>query len=371
MRAKTNTITINGRTYDAVTGRALQPKSDHTTPTIIAPSQPASPAHATKHGKQHRATHKITVTDHQTAAQKKSPRGEHIAVRVLRRQPERSHTLMRTVVKKPNTPKTTHGVAGLVAQPEHTVIHKGATKAPERRIATHTKSELISKFGPRSSVTKLTAHVPVAPAPQTSHHQTSAYDIGNVPPAPHLQSNRPLREVHRDLFESALQSSESHKSPKVTHHKRKGRKAARLTIAAASLLLLVGFFAYQNAPNLALKRASSTIGFSASMPGYHPSGFRQNGQVQYQPGRVIISFRSNSDERAYTITQSNAYNDEQSLRQNYLAGKEYETIQANQQVGYLFGDSNFTWVRNGVWYTIQGNAELSRDQLVKVATSLF
>jgi hypothetical protein len=375
MRAKTNTITINGRAYDASTGLPVTSHTKTATkpighqPMVIRPTVEATPAKSPTvraASKSVPAAHKISVVDRSDQTATKG-RGHHITVRVAGRQPQRSHTLMRKTVKKPSVRRVTHGVSGLAAQPPKTVFRKGGVAVRQERALSYHKSELVHKFAPRPAVNKVTAHIPVTPAP--AHKTTASYDISNVPPTPVVQSDKPLREVHRDLFENAMHTATSHTAkmhPVPKHH----RKAARLALGAASLVLLVAFFAYQNAPNIALKRASSTIGFTASTPGYRPSGFR-SGPVQYEPGKVTISFHSNSDSRAYTVTQATTYFDNQSLQKDFLKGQTYETVQNNGQASFLYGNANLTWVRNGIWYNIQGDSQLSRDQLFRVASSLF
>lgn len=364
MRGKTNTITINGRIYDAATGKAVS--TPHA--TVVTPLR-------SKHTKS--AGHRIPVSvikpsttpapTPSTTPAKKAARTH--ASENAARHAERSQTLMRHVVKKPSTTKAAHAVAASTAQPGRIIVQNGSVRQREERAKILNKSSHISKFAPGSSITKVTAHVPVAAAPKVTKAKT--YDIANTPPTPIvIPANKPLRELHRDLFETAMHNSNSHTAKKHVIHKRR-HKAARLTVAAASLLLLVGFFAYQNAPNLALKRASSTIGFTASIPTYQPSGFRRSGPVQYQPGKVTISFRSNSDSRAYTITQASSSVNDQTIRSRFLKDQNYQTLTANGQTSYLYGADNLTWVRNGIWYTIDGDSALSKDQLLNIASSLF
>ncbi len=364
MRGKTNTITINGRIYDAATGKAVG--TPHVT---VVKSRP------TKHSKS--ASHRIPVSVIKPSASSVPASTAIPAQKATRthtsenaaRHAERSQTLMRHVVKKPSSTKATHAIAAGTSQPGRIIVQNGAVQQREERAKILNKSNHISKFASGSSITKVTAHVPVAAAPKAS--KSSAYDIANTPPTPIvIPANKPLRELHRDLFETAMHNSTSHTAKKHVIHKRR-HKAARLAVAAASLLLLVGFFAYQNAPNLALKRASSTIGFTANVPTYQPSGFRRSGPVQYQPGKVTISFRSNSDSRAYTLTQASSSIDDQTIRNRFLKGQDYQTITANGQTSYLYGADNLTWTRNGIWYTIDGDSALSKDQLLNIASSLF
>ncbi len=375
MRAKTNTITINGRTYDTSTGKPIEVSQKHTTQdvvSIVAPSKDhaqkvVSPS-VVKPTPVAPKAKKITVTESRMTP-KEAP--QKVAVRVARRQTERSTTLMRHAVKKPTHTTRTHAVSGLTAQPKTITIQGGVSKVRDSRVHQYSRSSQISRFAHNTAVTKRTAHIPVAaaPAPKTTQARPS-YDISDTPPVPHVAKPATLREQHRDLFETAIQQSTSHSAKKHPVHK-KGRRAARLALGAASLVIVVAFFAYQSAPSLALKRASSTIGFTASIPSYRPSGFRVSGPVQYDSGKVTIDFRSNSDSRAYTVTQAVAYNDDYSLRSKFLKDKPFEPVSMLDQTGYFYGNANLTWVKNGIWYNIQGDSQLSRDQLIHVASSLF
>lgn len=402
MKGKTNTIIINGRVYNAVTGL---PVDGHVvSPSSITTSRASAPtasSHVVKSKSTpttHKPAHKIIVNDTSspvaTAVQKRSSTSRQ--PQAAKRHPERAQTLMRHLVKKPSrSTSVRHAVSTPLdsQQKNHgtkIIVHKASAKAITLK-ASSVKSSQISRFTPSTNVTKRTAHLPVATAPhhvkkQTSHklvatHASAApaaaphsahYNIAHTPPAPVvIPDNQPLRALHRDLFETAMQASHSHEAPKHKKTHSKHRRAARFTLAASSLMLLIAFFAYQNAPNLALKRASSTIGFTASLPTYRPSGFRMAGGVQYQPGKVVVSFRSNSDTRAYNVTQVTSSITDDTLRQRFLKGQNYEQINANGQTAYMYGSDNLTWIRNGIWYTIDGDSDLSKDQLVRVASSLL
>jgi hypothetical protein len=121
-----------------------------------------------------------------------------------------------------------------------------------------------------------------------------------------------------------------------------------------------------------MKVAAARAGFSASMPGYSPSGFAFKGPVQYSAGQVVVSFKSNTDDRNFKLTQQTSSWSSDSLLNNYVAagGKEYQTYQDRGRTIYIYDGSNATWVNGGVWYQIEGNADLSSDQLVRIASSL-
>ena len=139
-----------------------------------------------------------------------------------------------------------------------------------------------------------------------------------------------------------------------------------------SVLILGGYFAYNNVPNLAMRVASARSGISGSMPGYQPSGFSLGGPIEYKTGQISISFKSNSDNRSYTVTQRNSDWNSETLLENHVAmGKrQYQTFQDKGKTIYMYDGDSASWVDNGVWYEIDGNTSLNTDQVLRIANSL-
>lgn len=384
--SKKNTIIINGRLYDSTTGRpvhddpgvqVISPTKTSKTKTPVTPvvkrqseTPVRTPSHTTK-------THKIPV---KTASRTSGQQATTIHVRT-----ERPKTLIRSAVKKPVLTSTSRAVAGLVDQPKHHVIHghAGHSSHGEASRTQIIRSKHISKFNHHKAVVHKTADIPVQSAPASRSASQKHYDISDTPPsldyfAPHTtKTNHKPGGAHArhtnpapNIFEEALKSANSHK---VTHNPhKKHKRLGRLGLIGLSVLILGVFFTYQNAPRIALRRAQSTIGFAASVPGYSPSGFGMSGPVQYQKGMVVINFRSNSDDRQYAVTQTTTNLDNTALASQYLQSqnKQYEATDVNGQPVYIYDNSRATWISHGVWYTIDGNAGLSRDQLTSIVASI-
>ena len=179
------------------------------------------------------------------------------------------------------------------------------------------------------------------------------------------------------MFQKALAEATAHQQPFFTPPQKTGSshgltsRAARSVSAGLLIVLLAGFVTYQNIPNIKLSLASSRVGFEASLPSYRPAGFAV-GTMSYGVGNVAINYHSNSDTRAYTLTEKASNWDSQTLRDVYVvtsAGQAYQTVQSSGRTIYLFAH-NATWVNNGVWYEIQNNGNLSSRQLVDLASSL-
>jgi hypothetical protein len=351
-----NFIEINGKRYDAVTGAMLKGS---------APAQPVVDGFV----KRPRHTTSVPVV-----------RGGH----GLQKQVQHSKTLMRAAVKKPAagthkhlTPdvaaaKPTNVVkAAKQAPAKPTITPRTAAISPDRQQLAHatTKSAMVHKFG-----------APQMPAPL--HPSIEPLEVRPTPPPAAKTAVMVQHSKTADLLDRALAAAQSHNEPlhelkkplhkRIAHKVGMSSKAMAISTTVVAGLLLGGFYAYQNVPNLAMRVAATRAGFNASMPGYSPSGFAFRGPVQYSAGQVVVSFKSNTDDRTYKLTQQTSSWSSETLLNNYVAaaGKEYQTYQDRGRTIYIYDGSSATWVNGGVWYQIEGKSDLSSDQLVRIAASL-
>ena len=345
-------IEINGKLYDARTGKlisgsqAAHRPSEHT-------QKKASPQHV----------------------QDIAPR--ITSAKIPHRTLERSKTLMRHAVKRPAksaAPKAAHAVSAVAPAitvftdfKRPTTLSHSTDADREIRAAKVKKSTLVRKFSDMS--------MPGGKTANTYPVQSMA-----VKPVPaHAEPPRHAHPKTQSVLEKGLKNAQSHTQEYKTasskkHRSKAGRRARLASIGAGSLavLLLVGFFGYQNIPNISMRYATTRAGVNATLPGYKPSGFALNNHIQYNPGQVTVKFKSNTDERAFTITQRESAWNSDTLRQNYVAtaGAQVHTFEDKGRTIYLYGGSNATWVNGGVWYDIQGDAQLNSDQLIRIATSM-
>jgi hypothetical protein len=347
--AKHNTIQLNGRHYDARTGKLL---SAHETVTSGGASF-VKPL----------AQQSGVALDGFKRSSGKTP-AKHIHHKT-----EKSKTLMRHAVKKPAAPKRQ-------AQParvkRHAAPHLDIDPGRNSRAATISKSHMVSRFG--------THHAPIKPVAA----------VVPVQPEPEAPPINPLGQ-HHEIFgsnlqpmslEKAIQQATSHthakakkasKRQKVAHKLRVSTKTANIAAASLATLLLVGFIAYQNVPNLAMRVATARAGVQGSLPGYQPSGFALSGPIQYRPGQITISYKSNSDNnRAFQVSQKTSEWNSETLREKYVASerRSYQTYQDGGRTIYIYEGNNATWVDSGVWYQIEGNSSLNSDQLLRIAASM-
>ncbi len=343
-------IELNGKKYDANSGELIA----HFQPPVVEPSVDG-------------------------IRQVQSHKAHLVANHLKRRKGQKAQTLMRHAVKKPgNYKKVATGAVstplsssdGLLNSEPPALNNKHDVRAARAHFVS--KSSLVHRFANyKPDVVKKTAVLPVVkPAEPVRPVHSEAIKQSHHPPTKH------------DLFEQAVKHSISHQQAPVHHKKRRERAANKLGLSAKTLnvsavaltvLILAGFIVYQNVPNMAMRVAASRAGFAARMPSYRPSGFGVVNPIHYQAGQITISFRSNADaNRNFQITQRVSNWNSDALLANLVSknSEPPQTIQDKGRTIFIYNDSNATWVDGGIWYSVEGNADLTTDQLVRIASSI-
>jgi hypothetical protein len=284
---------------------------------------------------------------------------------------EKSKTLMRSAVLKPVTKtKKSMIVESVQKQPKsHPKAPLATNQHRSKRAAEVPKSHLISKFG--------------ANVPHPVKAQLDVLPVQAPPEQEPLAKEVLFQSLHHAVspFQHALEQATSHTQPKHkkqrAHHKiakKMGVKPRVLNASAAALsvLLIGGFIAYQNVPNLAMRVAATKAGVHGGLPSYQPSGFSIKGPIQFSSGQITISYRSHSDDRAFSMVQRTSEWNSDALLKNFVAvdNRAYQTYQDEDKTIFMYDSGNATWVDNGVWYQIEGKEALSSDQLLRMAKSL-
>lgn len=393
-----NSIVLNGKIYDAVSGAlihdakpavhqtASKPKPQvHRKTGLVMDGVKHKPlnAHSRKHAHKHRHTASKTKNHtakahppHKTTPKKPEPHEpEHTVRHARRHQPQKSATLMRHAVKKP----THHNDHKDKKHEEPTNMYDERTQKRLERARAVEKSHHINRFpsGHHSSASRTAHSSPSKPATKTVHAPLPVEAAPKQSPP-----TTPSMSESEKLVTNALKHARAHEAHKpyakkprkrhVAHALGVSRRAANLAMGALAVLLLGGFFLYQNIPNLSMQLASTRAGFDAELPGYRPAGFTQDSKVAYSPGKVTISFHSNSDDREYTLTQQVSNWNSEALADNYLAAndRQYQSYDAAGKTVYVYDNSSATWVNGGIWYQIEGNSSLTSDQLINIANSI-
>lgn len=323
MRGK-QTIIINGRAYDALTGMPME----------TAPAPVAKPAAAGA---------KVPVTA-QTGSH---PVTVRTVGRKLRRKPHRSTTLRRDIVK-------------------HPARDHGKTAAHKRRHLKVAKSAMISKFAPHSaaSATQANRQPATAPVVRAAHAKSLARHQNTRPP-----KAMSSREIKERLIKQRLDAAPAPRAP--LRHRKTSLRVSSVMAACLGLMILGGYLSYNNMPGLSVLVAAAQAGVNAQYPGYIPSGYRFNGPVLYDSGDVTLRFAANGGITSYKINQKKSSWDSRAVLDNYVASQT-DSYQVNNAQGltiYTYS-GNAAWVNRGILYTISGNAPLKTDQVLKIAASL-
>jgi len=351
-----NVIVINGKKYDAATGKLLTGKKANGT---------------AMDGMVKKTSVKRTVSH-------------------SKKTPQKSKTLMRNSVKKP-AKAPTRAKANPTTVASVTKSSLGATKQRQHAATSAKRSPMISHFGSSamegSGVVKKIQHMPVKKHPSTAKPRrasssTHTKSHAKATATSHNKANSHTTKVAAaKMIETALANSTSHEQahhPKQKRHHKIARKlgvSSRAVAISSTVLagvLLGGFFAVQNIPNLSMRVAAARAGFDATLPDYKPSGFSFSGPINYRAGQVSISFSSNTDDRNYEVVQRSSNWSSEALLANFVAidDQSYQTYEDKGRTLYIYGSSNATWVDNGIWYQVEGNSRLTTDQLVRLAASM-
>lgn len=359
-------ITINGRSYDAITGMPIAGHAVHT-----AQRAPQQAAHA------HVAPQKPAraMAD---VAPARAQRANHAPAQAIHQTTQKSQTLYRKALKKPapvHHAAQARPVRSDVAAP---VSHAAQPAEVKKVAAQYERSPLISKFGAHQHnaqpaqpvaqpkkvdhIAPATTHPAVAKALQQHH-------------AAHPQKQLSGTDLKEQLIKERL--AEVSDKPHGRNHKKAGwlsRQPRLVTVLSSTLALLIlgGYLTYITLPSISLRVAASRAGVNANMPEYKPDGYSLDGPITYSPGEVVISYKSNSnDEAGYKLIQKATNWDSQAVLDNYVAklSENYLTFQERGVTVYTFGNKA-AWVNGGLLYTIDGNAALSSEQILRVATSI-
>lgn len=331
MSHSTQTITLNGKLYDAVTGTLLS-------------TQPAKKKTVAVMDVTHRSSHRRVAPS-------------------SKRHLQHARTLRRTGLKKPSLKKQSvisshrRPISAKPLRPSHAssphVRHFAKAGTPKKSVRPAVSHD--AKLATEARILQQ-AH---------AHHQAVQTKLHT-----HHLSSRAIKEK---LLEQQLDRAKSHeetleKTPTLTRRWR----MASIGLSSVALVFLAAYLTYVNIPNLSIKIASANAGINAELPHYQPAGFRLSGPISYDQGRVDVKYKQTGGDARYTLVQQPSSWDPQALLENMVtkeAKKNYRTETANGLTIYTFGDKA-AWVNGGVLHTIDSNTPLSNDQISRIASSM-
>jgi hypothetical protein len=192
------------------------------------------------------------------------------------------------------------------------------------------------------------------------------------------------RKKTEEMIQAQLEAATAHlisfKKPKIRHKIKAHLQSVsparrRFTLSSAgafSLLLVIGSLIYVNLASISLSLASKKAGFGAFLPTYTPNGYHIKTPIGFTSGRIIMSFRSNTNDMNYSIEQKPTGWSSDTLREQVAAsnGSQYQTQFVNGLTVYFTNENNATWVDRGILFTLQGNSGLSSEQIASIAASM-
>jgi hypothetical protein len=281
----------------------------------------------------------------------------------------------------PVAPRPAQSVHGPAHHGTERVEHRQTEKSPEysakherrlERALQVPKSPHIKKFGHIEQQARPAeaepAYQPMAPSrvyslrEQQRAHQQAAH---------HRIEQHHVRHAMHQASEAAAAEAKPTRLQRLLGVMRRPRFAT-VTAIALVVLLMAGYISYLNYPNLAVKVAASRAGIDAQMPRYTPAGYSFDGPIDYTTGQLTIRFSSNSDNANLAVTQRRTAWDSQTLLESYVLPKnpKYLTFQQNGLTVYMYNGNNAAWVNKGLLYTIEGQNQLSTEQVLRMASSL-
>jgi hypothetical protein len=393
-------IKLNNKVYDAVTGKLVDKRGSSS--KKINPDKTELKRHTKKSGtrlisetKKATNTEPTHTTIHSQPHVRKPSSINHTD---LHSKQAKSKILMRRTVRKPQKIKAKSTPSAPVTPQQennHTKASHSRDLVRHKKAKNIQKHQMVHKFNHHShhSIEGLTPSLkPLAMAVAPEIQDTTTIQQNN-------QKQQPLASI--DSFVSpkkpatnygvsksaitgyleAIEKAESHLEPQAKLPKKQARLSRHLhlsprttnaLIGACLLILVSGIFAYNQAPNIAMRIASMRSGIQAQLPKYQPTGYTVNGPIKYQPGKVNMVYASRTDSGSYEVSQSASKWNSEALLENFIKAqnKDYQTFQSKGRTIYIYDESSATWVDNGIWYTIESNQALTNDQLLRIAGSL-
>lgn len=330
--SKAKIVSIGGIEYDSQTGLPIQTKKT----TVKSVSQP---------------------TVNAAAKRTRSPQAVH--AKGVHSTQQRSKTLKRNLVSK----TTSSAVTKPSARP---IVRKNMDIRPKVKTP---QSAHISKFAPDPKA--LSVKRPIVSDIAPKQHPAAQKAQKSAQSTKQVQKNTPTA---KQIKHAELGKALAHAKPAAPLKKTKRPQRRLLNVVSASfaLLLLAGYFTYVNMPNLSVRVAAAQAGIDASYPEYRPVGYRLNGPVAYKNGEVSMNFASNTGPLAFSLSQSKSGWDSSALLEKYVnprSDSKYATYSDAGLTVYTYG-TNAAWVNRGILYTIDGNANLSNEQIRRIATSM-
>ena len=336
-------MTINGKLYDANTGKPLD----------VVSRQP------------------LAKTRTYGSFDVKPSSGVHSG-------PARSQTLRRSGLSKPAvsrpitvrhvrtvSPVTTHPAVSRFGRPADASINEAHTVKPSDILSSINAADAADR--PTGFATQVQNYTPAAQVatPRKKARQTASRSLTD-----HAIAQAPThaaKAAHRKRVSKTNQTESNWR-----RFQKRIRLSPPLVITGIILAVLIAsVICYLTIPALSLFVAAKSANVEAAYPNYVPAGYHFKGPVTYREGTVTMNFASGGSDKAFTIEQNNTGWDSGAVLDNYVLARSqnYLTYSQGGITVYTFG-SEAAWVNAGVLHTIDGSAGLTSEQILRIAGSM-
>ncbi len=342
-----NVIEINGKHYDARSGKLMKPGGAKQTPaTQQKPSVRKSvdgfgPVSRNRHKPAGKKTAPVAVKATETKKQPAS-RKAHQPAPHLKTRAQKGQTLHRRGRLMPTLTPAKETIPPSIAKKD------SQGQRLERALKVSTSS-IVSRFGSSKPGNDIAPPVvKEASKPAAASQPTPATDTQAVGKA-------------------------SKQTSKPRHKLKKHASLAAYATTALATLVLAAYVTYLNIPSVSIKVAASQAGFNASLPSYKPSGYSYRGPAQSAPGLVTLTLSSSSDDKTLSLEQRPTNWDTQAVKENYIATQTdtEPLVYQNQGLTIYVYDGKASWINGGKLFTLNTNgSQLGVDQILKLAASV-
>lgn len=359
-----NVIEINGKIYDARSGKLVKEPSQKT------PAKSAAPKEAVK---------KLPIK------KPASPQKFIDGVQRIKNQPAKATA---PVKKSSNTSKAAPRAASKTRQKaanftqkvqRSTTLHRKGLLSPHIEVESKPSSAALE---PHKDIAKRLEHaLKIQKSSIVSRFSTSRPQAVSPSEKKEPESVDSKKPTHQKTPSATSEKAEStpkkplHNPAKSQHKKRRSYRKhvsiAGYASTALAVVVLAAYITYLNVPSLSMKVAAARAGFPATMPHYQPSGYSFNGPIHYERGRVTIDFRSNSDSRAFSISQQPTNWDSETLKQSVEKEDKNQFTWQNGGLTFYFTNGQARWVNAGKLYTLDTKgSQLEVSQITQLAASM-
>jgi hypothetical protein len=279
----------------------------------------------------------------------------------------RSKTLRRSSVKK-STPSAATATA---ARPKPSLSADiTPRKRPSTPAAKVARPEAIKKFTTSATAPNASKDIAARTHPHALKAQQRRTQAKKAPVVakPTVPTSREIKEA--EIAKAIAATPKPAKRQKRTERQRHAKLVRIATIVTIAMAIIVAAV-WINLPTLSVKIASMQSGITARFPHFRPDGYTLKLPVVANDNKVTMTFDSNQNASAFTLTQEKSSWDSQAVRASVEKQSKGQFLTTNDRglTVYTF-NGNAAWVNAGTLYTISGGSHLSNDTILRIANSL-